>query len=84
MKLFLDTCCIIYLIESQQDQGQRTRLLINQALKANAQLVVSRLSFLERRVLPLKSKNTELLDCYERFFVYPAWKWLNSMKMSLI
>lgn len=71
MKLFLDACSIIYLIESQQEQGQRTRLLINQALKAKTQLVVSRLSFLECRVLPLKSKNAELLDCYDRFFRLP-------------
>lgn len=71
MKLFLDACSIIYLIESQQEQGQRTRFLINQALKAKTQLAVSRLSFLECRVLPLKSKNAELLDCYDRFFRLP-------------
>jgi len=34
-------------------------------------LVVSRLSFLECWVLPLKSKNAELLDCYDRFFRLP-------------
>jgi hypothetical protein len=62
MKLFLDACSIIYLIESQQDQGQQILLLIEQALQAKTQLVVSRLSFLDCRVLPLKSKNAELLD----------------------
>lgn len=68
MKLFLDACGIIYLIESQQEQGRQIRMLIFQALQANTQLVVSRLSFLECRVLPLKSKNSELLECYDRFF----------------
>lgn len=71
MKLFLDACSIIYLIESQQDQGRRTHLLINQAIQANTQLAVSRLSFLECRVLPLKANNPALLDCYDRFFRLP-------------
>jgi len=72
MKLFLDACGIIYLIESQQEQGRKTRLLINQAIQAETQLAVSRLSFLECRVLPLKSKNSALLDCYDRFFRLPG------------
>ncbi|WP_026601426.1 type II toxin-antitoxin system VapC family toxin [Methylomonas sp. 11b] len=72
MKLFLDACCIIYLIESQQEQGRKTRALVHEALKSNAQLVVSRLSFLECRVLPLKSKNSALLDSYDRFFQLPG------------
>lgn len=57
LKLFLDACSIIYMIESQQEQGWKTRLLVNEALKSNAKLVVSHLSFLECRVLPLNSKN---------------------------
>ncbi|MGD0958687.1 MAG: type II toxin-antitoxin system VapC family toxin [Methylomonas sp.] len=68
MKLFLDACSIIYLIVSQQEQGRKIRLLVDEALKSNGQLVVSRLSFLECRVLPLKSRNSALLDCYDRFF----------------
>lgn len=61
-----------YLIESQQEQGRKTRLLVDEAVKSNAQLVVSRLSFLECRVLPLKTKNSALLDCYNRFFRLPG------------
>jgi predicted nucleic acid-binding protein len=72
MKLFLDACSIIYLIESHQQQGQNTRSLITQALQNNAQLVVSRLSFLECRVLPLKEKNDSLLESYDRFFQLPS------------
>lgn len=72
MKLFMDACCIIYLIESQQEQGRKTRLLVDEALKSNGQLVVSRLSFLECRVLPLKSKNSVLLNCYDQFFKLPG------------
>lgn len=72
MKLFLDACSIIYLIESQQEQGRKTRSLVDEALNSNSQLVVSRLSVLECRVLPLKSKNLDLLDCYDRFFRLPG------------
>nr|WP_305891678.1 type II toxin-antitoxin system VapC family toxin [Methylomonas sp. WSC-6] len=70
--MFLDACAVIYLIESQQDQGRKTRLLVDKASKSNAQLSISRLSFLECRVLPLKTKNAELLDCYDRFFRLPG------------
>lgn len=72
MKLFLDACAVIYLIESQQEQGRQARLLVDEARKTNAQLSISRLSFLECRVLPLKTKNAELLDCYDRFFRLPG------------
>lgn len=47
-------------------------MLVDEALKSNAQLSISRLFFLECRVLPLKNKNAELLDCYERFFRLPG------------
>jgi predicted nucleic acid-binding protein len=72
MKLFLDACSIIYLLESHQQQGQETRLLITQALQNKTQLIVSRLSLLECRVLPLKEKNTSLLESYNRFFQLPS------------
>ena len=68
MKLFLDACAIIYLIESQQEQGLKTRLLVDEALKLNTQLSLSRLSFIECRVLPLKTQSFDLLNCYDRFF----------------
>ncbi len=72
MKLFLDACSIIYLLESHQQQGQETRLLITQALQNKTQLNVSRLSLLECRVLPLKEKNTDLLESYNHFFQLPS------------
>jgi predicted nucleic acid-binding protein len=72
MKLFLDACSIIYLLESHQKQGQETRLIVTKALQDKKQLIVSRLSFLECRVLPLKDKNTDLLENYNRFFQLPS------------
>lgn len=68
VKLFLDACTLIYLIESQEQLGQKTRLLITEALQNKAQLMVSRLSFLECRVLPLKIKDDDLLSRYNEFF----------------
>ncbi|MGR9051540.1 MAG: type II toxin-antitoxin system VapC family toxin [Gammaproteobacteria bacterium] len=47
-------------------------MLVDEARKTNAQLSISRLSFLECRVLPLKTKNAELLHCYDRFFRLPG------------
>ena len=72
MKLFLDACTIIYLIESQEQLGQKTRLLLTQALQNKARLMVSRLSFLECRVLPLKIKDDDLLLRYNEFFKLPS------------
>lgn len=71
MKLFMDACSIIYFIESQQTQGHSTRAYVRQALQDHTQVIVSRLSFLECRVLPLKENNTELLAAYHRFFQLP-------------
>jgi PIN domain nuclease of toxin-antitoxin system len=72
MTLFLDACTIIYLIESQEQLGQKTRLLLTQALQNKAQLMVSRLSFLECRVLPIKTKDNDLLRLYNEFFKLPS------------
>ncbi len=72
MKLFLDACTIIYLIESQEILGQKTRLFVEQFLQNNNHLVISRLSFLECRILPLKTKDSNLLECYNKFFRLPG------------
>lgn len=71
MKLFLDACTVIYLIESQQQLGNKTRIVVTQALQNKAQLIISRLSFLECRVLPLKTKDDDLLLRYNQFFKLP-------------
>ena len=74
MKLFLDACTIIYLIESQQELGQKTRAILSETSKNDAKLIVSRLSLLECRVMPLKTKDDELLACYDNFFKMPTLK----------
>jgi hypothetical protein len=70
MNVFLDACSIIYFLESKQELGIGTRRFINDALKNNALLQVSRLSFLECRYMPLKEKNFDLLAEYDQFFLF--------------
>ena len=72
MKLFLDACSIIYLLESRQEQGLKTRTIISQALQDETQLIISRLSFLECRILPIKENDNLLLQRYNRFFELPG------------
>lgn len=58
MRLFLDACTIIYLIESQEQLGQKTRLLLTQALQNKAQLIVSKLTPAKKRALGLSWHDT--------------------------
>lgn len=71
MRLFLDACAIIYLVESYQQQGQQTRRLVTEALQDKTPLFVSTLSFLECRISPLRKRNDELLAKYHQFFKLP-------------
>lgn len=71
MKVFLDACAIIYLIESHQPQGEKTRYLVTEITQNKGQLLVSTLSLLECRVIPLKTKDNELLAKYQQFFTSP-------------
>ena len=43
-------------------------IINHSSLQNKTQLVVSRLSFLECRIMPLKEKNTNLLKSYDLFF----------------
>jgi uncharacterized protein len=68
-RLYLDTCCIIYLIEASSPfHGVvAARLRLHNA-DPTATLVTSRLSRLECRTKPLRMNDTSLLADYERFF----------------
>ncbi|BAP58101.1 PilT protein domain-containing protein [Thioploca ingrica] len=71
MKLFLDACAIIYLIEAGGEQGWKTRQLVNQHLSDGKKLFVSRLSVLECRILPLRNQDRALTERYVQFFALP-------------
>jgi len=70
VKLFLDACIIIYWVESAEPFHGRLMTLLKKLREQEpeAKFSISRLSFLECRVHPLKQKNQELLDLYDQFF----------------
>lgn len=66
--LYLDTCCIIYLIEATAPfHASVVRRVATQATIPDAALVTSRLARLECRTKPLREANTALLARYEAF-----------------
>jgi predicted nucleic acid-binding protein len=73
MTLFLDANVIIYLIEGAREFQTRAADRIASFLKGapSSRMAVSRLSWLECRVRPLREKNQKALDAYESFFAEP-------------
>ena len=67
--LYLDTCCIIYLVEASSPfHGVVVGRLRRHDASPMATLVTSRLSRLECRTKPLRGGDTTLLADDERFF----------------
>lgn len=67
--LYLDTCCIIYLIEAAAPfQAAVVRRVAAHDTTSGAMLMTSRLARLECRTKPLREANTDLLARYEAFF----------------
>lgn len=81
MIAFLDASALIYVVEGRQPflDDIRDRL---SALGGPRQppLAVSRLSWLECRVRPLREGNDEVLAAYERFFRFPDLTWVELTK----
>jgi predicted nucleic acid-binding protein len=68
-RLYLDACCIIYLIEASSPlHGIVAHRLLTHRADPKAVLLTSRLSRLESRVKPLRDADTKLLLNYEVFF----------------
>ena len=67
--LYLDSCCIIYLIESANPfRDAIVNRLRTHGLTPGAILVTSRLARLECRTKPLRDKDDLLLSRYDAFF----------------
>jgi predicted nucleic acid-binding protein len=67
--LYLDSCCIIYLIESANPfHNTIVNRLRTHGLTSNAAIATSRLARLECRTKPLRDKNDSLLARYDAFF----------------
>jgi predicted nucleic acid-binding protein len=70
VNLFLDACALIYRVEEVSGLAGRVADLLTAYRRKHkdAQLAVSRLSWLECRVHPLREGDAELLARYELFF----------------
>ena len=69
MRIYLDSCVIIYLVEGRQPFERRVAARLAQLRIGTTPLVLtSRLSRLECRTRPLREGNTALLADYETFF----------------
>lgn len=70
MIAFFDACALIYLIEGNEPFASRIRQQLADFAQSHphAQIAVSRLSWLECRVGPMKKNDTRALAQYDAFF----------------
>lgn len=78
MIAFLDTSALIYLLESEAPfrERVRARLVALADEFPDLRLAVSRLTWLEARVGPMKRPSAGLLRLYDDFFVRPDLIWV--------
>lgn len=78
MILFLDACALIYLLEGKESFSTLVHAEIAFLAKAHpsARIALSRLSWLECRVGPLKKQDLDLLARYDAFFACPDIIWI--------
>ena len=79
MHVFLDASALIYLVEGRPPfaEGVRAALQALQAEQGPLQVAVSRLTWLECRVGPLRSGDIEALVAYDDFFSRPDLVWVD-------
>ena len=68
MTLFLDANVIIYLVDGTKALQRRVATALRENRAQNERVAVSRLSWLECRVRPLRERNKLALAEYEKFF----------------
>ena len=73
MTLFLDANVVIYLVEGAREFRGRVTARLEHYRQQNesTRIAVSRLSWLECRVRPLRERNQRALSAYESFFTEP-------------
>ena len=78
MILFFDASALIYLIEGHEPFASRVRSELANAAKqyANLGAGVSRLTWLECRVGPMKSGDISILNAFDAFFARPDLRWV--------
>ena len=78
MILFFDASALIYLIEGHEPFAAKVRSELANAAKqyANLGAGVSRLTWLECRVGPMKSGDISSLNAFDAFFARPDLRWI--------
>jgi predicted nucleic acid-binding protein len=78
MILFFDANALIYFIEGAEPFATRTRSALATLITQHRTLgaAVSRLSWLECRVQPLRDNELEVLSAFDTFFSRPDLKWV--------
>ena len=78
MIAFFDSCALIYLIEGNEPfaSAVRQQLAGYAQTYPNMQVAVSRLSWLECRVGPMKRNNASVLAQYDAFFARSDLRWI--------
>jgi len=75
---FFDASALIYLIEGKEPFASRVRNQISEVTQAhpNMRAAVSRLSWLECRVGPMKNNDAATLALFDAFFTRPDLVWV--------
>lgn len=78
MIAFLDTSALIYLVEGKEPFGSRARARLAELSEKHIDLAaaVSRLTWLETMVGPMKRRDDALLAAYDSFFALPDLVWV--------
>ena len=78
MHAFLDTSALIYLMEGAESVASklRGRLALLAQQHPDTAIALSRLTWLECRVGPLKSQDGATLRRYDDFFARPGLRWI--------
>lgn len=78
MIAFLDACVLIYLIEGSEPFSTQVRDQLSNITRENpdVKVALSRLSWLECRVGPMKVQNSPVLAQYDAFFMRPDLVWV--------
>lgn len=82
MIAFFDASALIYLVEGKPPFGRRVREALAPLTEAHLDLgtAVSRLTWLECRVGPLKANDTAVLAAYDAFFACTDLVWVELTK----
>lgn len=82
MIAFLDASAVIYAVEGSPEWSEALKQLLRQLAMADQasagglHLAISRLSWLECRVGPLRRRDAEALARFDAFFLHPDLEWV--------